>query len=306
MSRVDSGPMLRVGSRGSRLARWQAHQIAAALSAQGVQSVERVVATLGDRETETPLPALGARGVFTDALEAALLGGEIDLAVHSLKDLPVDPTPGLVQAAICRRADPRDALVSASGWTLDTLPPGARVGTCSLRRNAQVRGRRPDLRLLPLRGNVDTRVRLALAGRYDAIVVAAAGLERLGLQAKVTELFDPAVLLPAPGQGALAVQCRESDRRTVEMVAVLDEASVRAETAAERAFLAGLGGGCTAPIAALGKVGEGRVHLRGFVGSADGRRRVEVQGCAEERAAIALGARLADDALHLGAAELLR
>ncbi|MFN2317337.1 MAG: hydroxymethylbilane synthase [Gemmatimonadales bacterium] len=298
---------LRIGTRGSTLARWQTALVRQRLESahRGLICSELVLTTHGDRDVQTPLPVLGGRGVFTDALEHALRGGEIDLAVHSLKDVPVDLTPGLILAAIGCREDPRDALLSAAGWTLDTLPEGAVVGTCSTRRSAQLRAHRPDLRLAPLRGNIDTRVRQVAEGRFAAIVLAAAGIARLGLTELVTQRFEPDQMLPAPGQGALAVQCRADAAATRALLAPLEEPMVRQETDAERAFLAGLGGGCTAPIAALGRARWGALHLNGLVASEDGGLRITVAGSAPPEEAVALGRKLADQALAQGAGALL-
>jgi hydroxymethylbilane synthase len=301
------GRELVVGTRSSTLARLQTHVISTALRrATGIPAPREVLlSTGGDRDQRTPLPALGGRGVFTDALERELLAGTIDCAVHSLKDLPVDPTPGLVLAAIGFREDARDVLVSANGRTLDTLPPGARVGTCSVRRSAQLLALRPDLDLQPLRGNVDTRVQKALAGAYDAIVLAAAGLRRLGLASTIAEALPLDRFLPAPGQGALAVQCRANDGATRVHLSALDDPAVRAATDAERAFLEGLGGGCLAPIAAHGIVAGDSLALDGLVASRDGRQVVRVSRRGPVEQARALGLQLADDALAHGARELL-
>jgi hydroxymethylbilane synthase len=298
---------LRIGTRASALARWQTALVRQHLESahRGLVCSELVLTTQGDRDLQTPLPVLGGRGVFTDALEHALREGEIDLAVHSLKDVPVDLTPGLILAAIGCREDPRDALLSAAGWTLETLPEGAVVGTCSTRRSAQMRAHRPDLHLVPLRGNIDTRVRQVAEGRFAAIVLAAAGIGRLGLTELVTQRFEPDQMLPAPGQGALAVQCRADDVATLALLAPLEEPAVRQETDAERAFLSGLGGGCTAPIAALGRVSAVRIHLKGLVASEDGRQRIVVTGTAPPNDAVALGRKLADQALAQGAGALL-
>lgn len=298
---------LRMGTRASALARWQTALVRQRLEAahRGLVCSELVLTTQGDRDVQTPLPVLGGRGVFTDALEHALREGEIDLAVHSLKDVPVDLTPGLILAAIGCREDPRDALLSAAGWTLETLPEGALVGTCSTRRSAQLRAHRPDLRLAPLRGNIDTRVRQVADGRFGAIVLAAAGIARLGLTELVTQRFEPDQMLPAPGQGALAVQCRADDAATLALLAPLEEPAVRQETDAERAFLSGLGGGCTAPIAALGRVSAAELSLTGLVASEDGRQRIVVTGTAPPHDAVALGRKLADQALAQGAGALL-
>lgn len=298
---------LRLGTRASALALWQTRFVRHRLESchPGLQADEVVFRTQGDRDGTTPLPVMGGRGVFTDALEQALQDRRIDLAVHSLKDVPVEPTPGLVLAAICLRADPRDAVLSGSGWTLATLPEGAVIGTCSLRRSAQVLAIRPDLQLAPLRGNVDTRVRHASEGKYAAIILAAAGVRRLGLTRLITEYLAPDLMLPAPGQGALAIQCRADDARTLSLVAALEETAVRQETDAERAFLAGLGGGCTAPIAALGRVDAGVLHLRGLVASEDGGQVVRVEAAGVPSNASALGRSLAEEALRRGAGALL-
>jgi hydroxymethylbilane synthase len=302
---------LRLGTRASALARWQTATIAAALRSAhpGLACEEITIATEGDRDGRTPLPELGGKGVFTEALEQALRAGEIDLAVHSLKDVPVDDTPGLTLAALCRRADPRDVVVARERWKLDTLPRGAVVGTCSTRRMAQLLAHRPDLSLTALRGNVDTRVRKALDGEYDAIVIAAAGVTRLGLGEAISQYLPLDLVLPAPGQGALVVQCRRDDTGTLAVVRGLDEPAVRAATEAERGFLEGLGGGCAAPIAAHATVeGDGVaavVALQGLVASLDGRTIVRVGGTGGPADARQLGLRLAADARLRGADELL-
>lgn len=299
--------VLRLGTRASALARWQTQTVRERLEALDAElSCEEIVfRTQGDRDAATPLPAMGGQGVFTDALEHALLADEIDVAVHSLKDVPVDLTAGLTLAAIGLREDPRDALLSARGWTLATLPQGAVVGTCSLRRSAQLLALRPDLHLAPLRGNVDTRIRQVTAGRFDAIILAAAGVKRLGLTSQVSEILDPAVMLPAPGQGALAIQTRGGDERALGLVRQLEDTAARQETDAERAFLKGLGGGCTAPVAALARAEGGTLRLRGLVASVDGRERVAVEGSAPLREGAALGHALAKEALARGAGALL-
>jgi hydroxymethylbilane synthase len=299
--------VLRLGTRASALARWQTALIGRRLEAahRGLVCREQILTTWGDRDVSTPLPALGGRGVFTDALEHALCRGEIDLAVHSLKDVPVDLTAGLILAAIGCREDPRDALLSAAGWTLTTLPKGSVVGTCSARRSAQLRALRPDLNLVPLRGNIDTRVGQVATGRFDAIILAAAGVARLGLTELVTQRLEPDQMLPAPGQGALAVQCRVADAATRALLAPLEDPMARQETDAERAFLSGLGGGCTAPIAALGRIEPTGLRLSGLVASDDGRQCIVVTGTAPPHEAVALGWRLADQALAQGAGKLL-
>jgi hydroxymethylbilane synthase len=255
---------------------------------------------------------MSRKGVFTEELESALRSGGIDVAVHSLKDLPIDDTPDLTLGAICERDDAHDVLVSRERWRLATLPRGARVGTCSLRRTAQVLAARPDLNLLPLRGNVDTRVRKALNGEYDAIVLAAAGLLRLGLGEHISETLPFEVMLPAPGQAALAVQCRAADVDVLNLLAAIDHAPTRAAVTAERSFLAALGGGCSAPVAAYAAfshpadarsgVEEG-LGLAGLVASPDGRRRVRASGYGADP--VALGRALAQQALAQGAGHIL-
>jgi hydroxymethylbilane synthase len=308
---------VQIGTRGSALARLQTEIVAQALRAAwpGVVTASVVITTTGDAVQDKPLTAIGGKGLFTAELEAALRDGSIDLAVHSLKDLPSEPSPGLVLGAILPRDDERDALVSRRGHTLATLPEGAVVGTGSLRRGAQVRALRPDLRIEDLRGNADTRLRKAFDpdGAYDAIVVAAAALARLGRSADAGEFFDPDVLLPAPGQGALAVQCRDEEQSR-RLLAPLHDVATAAATTAERAFLEGLGGGCAVPIAAHGALGDdGLLTLRGRVCALDGGRRVDVEETAlvakgapgAEVQARNLGLSLARRALDLGAGEIL-
>ena len=298
---------IRLGTRASRLARLQTGLVSKALARLDptieFRSVE--ISTEGDRDLRTPLPEIGGKGVFTQELEQALHDGTIDLAVHSLKDVPVEPSVGLTLAAVGMREDPREVWISAKGWTLATLPIGAKVGTCSTRRAAQLLVHRPDLQLAPLRGNVDTRVAKAQAGEFDAIVIAAAGVHRLGLTSAITEYLPLEIMLPAPGQGALAVQCRADDAAVLELLRGLDERNVRAATDAERGFLEGLGGGCAAPIAAFGRADEGRIHLEGLVLSLDGQRQIRLvwEGPATDGRRV--GLRLAAEARAKGAEALL-
>jgi hydroxymethylbilane synthase len=263
--------------------------------------------TSGDRILDKPLPEIGGKGLFTEELDNALRSGEIDLAVHSLKDLPIDDAPGLAIGAICSREDARDVLISRTGRTLGTLPHGARVGTSSLRRSAQLLAARPDLTLLALRGNVDTRIRKAMQGDYDAIVLAAAGVLRLRLGANITEFLPFDVMLPAPGQGAMAVQCRAEDTATRELVTAIDDMASRAAVTTERAFLKGLGGGCSAPVAAYAQSQisnlKSQISIVGLVASTEGRRVIRVSG--EGTDPESLGTELAQQALTQGAGELL-
>lgn len=275
-----------IGTRGSALALWQTNWVAQQLRAHHphIEIVIRTITTKGDTHTDTPLPHIGDKGLFTREIEAALGAGEIHCAVHSLKDLPtqspISNLQSLIIAAITEREDARDVLVSRHNVGLAHLPRGARVGTSSLRRAAQLRAYRPDLRIANLRGNVDTRLRKAETTEYDAIVLAAAGVLRLGYANRITEFLPFEVMLPAPGQGALAVQARLDDALTRALLAPLDHAPTRAATTAERAFLRALGGGCQVPIAAYAEVNGETLHLRGLIVSEDGTRvqRGEVSG----------------------------
>ncbi|HKE92239.1 MAG TPA: hydroxymethylbilane synthase [Gemmatimonadales bacterium] len=298
--------VLRGGTRRSPLARWQTARIRELLRQRGVPSEEVAITTEGDRILDRPLPEIGGKGLFTEALEEALRAGAIDFAVHSLKDLPVEPVPDIIVAAVCLRGDPRDVLVARDGHTLRSLPTGAAVGTSSTRRIAQLRAIRPDLTVLPLRGNVDTRVHKAQRGDYDGIVLAAAGVVRLGLGDTITEVLPLEVMLPAPGQGALAVQCRVEDTVTRELLAALDDLDVRAATDAERGFLAALGGGCSAPVAALAEVGgSATLRLTGLVAASDGSKVIRVTASRPVAEATRLATGLAEQAIHRGARDLL-
>lgn len=296
---------LTIGTRTSQLARWQTQHVAARLRQAwpAVTCALEPFVTQGDRTLERPLPQIGGKGLFTLELEEALRAGRIDLAVHSLKDLPVDDAPGLIVGAILGRADVRDVLVARRGWTLATLPPGAVVGTSSLRRQAQLLHARPDLDVRSIRGNVETRMRKALEGDYAATVLAAAGVTRLGLDDAVTEWLPLEAMLPAPGQGALAVQCRAADAAMRALLAALDQAEVRAAVTAERAFLQALGGGCAVPVAAYATWDAAGGQLRGLVGAVDGRRLIRVQGAGGDP--LQLGRQVAEAALAQGAGELL-
>ena len=296
-----------IGTRASALARWQTGWVADALCRAwpDLHCEQRLISTHGDRTQAAglPLPEIGGKGLFTEELEAALRQGDIDLAVHSLKDLPIDDAPGVTLGAIAARADARDVLIAREGQTLDLLPHGARVGTSSLRRSAQLLAARPDLQLMPLRGNVDTRIEKVLRGDYDAIVLAAAGVLRLGLERHITGYLSPDVMLPAPGQGALAVQCRAEDETILGLLLPLDDGPTWAAVTAERAFLQALGGGCSAPVAAYALTTDGAIRMDGLVASPDGRRVVRVAGQGRDPAG--LGAGLARQALAQGAGDLL-
>lgn len=308
--------IIRLGTRGSELARWQTEYVKARLQEAwpGVQFEIQIISTRGDVVLDTPLPLIGGKGVFTAELESALREGEIDFAVHSLKDLPTESPPGLTVGAAPERASVNDVLISRGGHGLDALPVGASVGTSSRRRAAQLLHRRPDLMLVDIRGNVPTRITKALDpdGLYDALVLARAGLERLNLLDHVSEELALDVMLPAPGQGALAVQCRD-EIDSLALLQPLNHAETWAAVTAERAFLDGLGGGCATPVAAYAHVEGGELRLRGRVIAVDGSRRIEVSGAAafsgqpasDAQAARRLGLELARQALEQGADGLL-
>jgi hydroxymethylbilane synthase len=272
------GPLLRIATRGSALALAQSRIVEAGLRAAwpGLEVVLVGVVTEGDRRRDLSAAQLGGKGVFTAAVQQAVLDGRADVAVHSAKDLPAAQTPGLALAAAPEREDPRDVLVTAAGTAvegdpLDSLPTGSRVGTGSPRRVALLSWLRPDLEVLPLRGNVDTRVGKVIAGELDAVVLAASGLRRLGLAAAGAGFLDPEVFTPAPGQGCLAVEAREDDQRVLTLLAGLTHEPSRTALTGERAFLARLGGSCTLPAGALLTMAGGSLEMRGFVAAQDGK-----------------------------------
>jgi hydroxymethylbilane synthase len=298
----------KLGTRGSALALTQARLVAAALArVQPDVAIEIVtITTKGDVRTDVPLAAIGGSGLFATELENALRAGEIDFAVHSAKDLPSTLAADMALAAFLEREDPRDVVVSRDGAPLRDLPHGARVGTSSPRRACQLRAARPDLTLLDIRGNVDTRLRKLESGDYDAIVLAAAGLRRLGLIARATEHLAPADMLPQVGQGAIAVEIRADDADTRALVATLDHAPTRAAVTAERAFLARLGAGCAAPTAAHATLhDDGTLTVEGMIGHADGHAlRRRLRGPVGQGAA--LGAAVAETLVAEGGDALLR
>jgi hydroxymethylbilane synthase len=296
---------LRIGTRGSRLALWQANYVAARLRAladgRAVELVE--IQTAGDQVRDVPLAQIGGDGVFTKEIQRALLAGTVDVAVHSLKDLPTLPVEGLMLAAVPPRGATADVFISRRHARLDALPTGATVATSSLRRRAQVLWRRPDLRLVDIRGNVETRLRRLTEEGLDALILARAGLERLELAAEITEVLDAAWMLPAVGQGALGLECRAEDRASRALLAQLDDAATHDAVLAERAFLRTLGGGCQVPIGALATAAGDRVQLRGAVLSPDGRERIE--GQKEGKLAEEVGQQLAEELLQRGAKRIL-
>jgi hydroxymethylbilane synthase len=295
---------LRIGTRASLLAQWQANWVAARLREQGV-SVELVnIATSGDQQQSATGPIVGT-GVFTKEIQRELLAGRVDLAVHSLKDLPTEPVPRLVLAAVPERAPVADVLVSERFTSLDALPPGAVVGTGSLRRRAQLLHYCNDLEMRDIRGNVDTRLRKLREGQYDAIVLAQAGLERLGFTRHITQVLPLSVMLSAVGQGALGIETRADDDAAQAALAFLDHATTHAAVFAERAMLAALHGGCMAPIAAWARIESGQLHLSGRVHDPAGTRRLETELYAAVEEAVSLGQRVAQNLLNQGAAELI-
>lgn len=307
--------VIRIGTRRSALSLWQAKHVAGLIQARypAVRVDIQQYKTLSDRNPAAPLRSLGRQGVFTDALEAALQAREIDCAAHSLKDLPVVMPPGLALAAIAQRGDHRDALVSRKPLALSQLPEGARIGTGSLRRRSQLLALRPDLKMRPIRGNVPTRLEKlkAAADQYDAIVLTAAGLDRLGLSAQISETFEESQMLCAAGQGAIAIQCRDEDDWLLFFQPLADWRTALA-TAGERAFLHALDAGCSLPVAAYGHVRAGRLVLQARVTALDGRRQVDVSGSAITTAgptgvnqAEELGVALAQAAREQGADRIL-
>lgn len=295
--------MIHIGSRGSQLALWQSNHIAALLRDQGQEVSIEIIRTTGDRLQAVPFAHVGSKGMFTRELEEALLAGSIDLAVHSLKDLPTELDVPFVIAAVTERVDPRDAFVSVNHASMDALPAGARVGTSSLRRQSQLRARWPALQYVEFRGNVDTRLRKLSEGQVEAAVLAAAGLDRLERAEWVRERFPEDVLCPAPGQGALAIECRASDAATLTLLKTLEHAETRFAVTAERAALAALGGGCQVPIGAYCHRSGDVFKLSGCVSSPDGATVLRAEG--EGNDAAVLGLEVADALLRQGALQLL-
>jgi hydroxymethylbilane synthase len=295
---------LRIGTRGSALALWQSRYVAGLLAnnlpGMTIELVE--ISSLGDRVTDVPLSHVEGTGFFTASIEQALVAGEVDVAVHSYKDLPVDSTPGLVVAAVPQRGPVEDVLCARDGRTLMTLPAGARVGTCSARRTAQLRMMRDDLEIVALRGNVPTRV-ARITDDLDAIVLARAGLVRLSLHDAISEVFGSEQMLPAPAQGAMAIQCRASDRDLILRLSALNHEPTRRAVDAERAMLHALGGGCSVPIGALALVDRGNIHLTS--GAFSLAANPAVRGSQVGADPIEVGQRAADDLVSRGAAAIL-
>jgi len=294
---------LRIGSRGSQLALWQANHVSDLLRARGHEVSIEIVKTTGDKITEVALSKVGTKGMFTKEIEEALAEERIDLAVHSLKDLPTELSAEFSLGAILPREDARDAFVSQNFSSLASLPKNARVGTSSLRREAQLRAMRPDLQVLSLRGNVDTRLRKLQSGEFDAIILAAAGLKRLGREEMLRERLPLDEMCPAAGQGALAIEVRAADSGTTESIAFMDDAASRATTSCERALLNGLGGGCQVPIGAHAEFSGDQLVLTAVVASPDGTRVLRERQM--DREAKKLGESVAHQLLGKGAQDIL-
>jgi hydroxymethylbilane synthase len=297
---------LRIGTRGSLLAKWQAEFVRKQLfQATGVEAEIVIIKTVGDKMQQAPLTQIGGKGVFIKELEEALLDESIDLAVHSVKDVPTDTPSRLSFPAVCRRDDVRDCLVSANGAALANLRQGARVGTSSLRRQAQLHHIRPDLDIRELRGNVDTRLRKVESGEYEAILLAKAGLDRLGLSQRITEILSPDLCMPAVGQGAIAVETRLKDTEAADVLAKLDDAETRTAIIAERALLGALHGGCQVPIGAWARLERGELLLEACVCSVDGVQYVKQRATAPPEQAAQLGEHMARLLMEAGAQSIL-
>ena len=295
--------ILRIGTRGSMLAKWQAESVRKKLfAATGMEAEIVIIKTSGDKMPQAPLTQIGGKGIFIKELEEALLEESIDLAVHSVKDVPTDIPSRLVFPAVCRRDDVRDCLV---GSMLANLRHGARVGTSSLRRQAQLKHLRPDLDLRDLRGNVDTRLRKVESGEYEAVMVAKAGLDRLGLSQRISEVLSPEVCMPAVGQGAIAVECRLKDTEAGNLLAPLDDAETRTAIIAERALLAALQGGCQVPLGAWARIERGELLLDACVCSVDGVQYVKQRATSPPEQAAQLGEHMAQVLIEAGAQSIL-
>ena len=292
-------------TRPSKLARWQTNHVIKSLQSANpeLECEEVVIVTKGDKILDKPLPEIGGKGLFTFELEEKLLAGEVDVAVHSLKDLPVDDSTGLTVGSIPARVDPRDVLVSTKAITLDEIPAGAIIGTSSLRRQSQILRKRPDLLVKSIRGNVDTRIRKVEEGKFDVAVMAGAGLTRLGLEKHIAYWLGFSDMLPAPGQGALGIQCRSDDKETLQILNSINDPDTHKSVTAERVFLQALGGGCSIPVGAFAEIKDGDIYLQGLVASVDGSRIIEVSAIGKDP--LRIGEELAEHAISQGAKEIL-
>jgi len=297
-----------VGTRGSRLALLQAEEITGKLRERfsAFEFTVKVISTKGDRITDRSLAAIGGKGLFVKEIEDALLKGEIDIAVHSMKDMPAELPEGLKIASITKRLDPHDALISRGNQRLSELPAGAMIGTSSLRRKSQILNFRPDLTAVDLRGNLDTRLRKLADGNFDAIVAAAAGLERMNLKGAITEIIPFEICLPAAGQGALCIETRSGDAQTCELAGTLNDEETNVTVTAERSMLKKLQGGCQVPIGAYGRVEKGKLVLDGLVAGVDGKKVIRGNIAGSPEKAEELGIKLAESLIERGADEILK
>jgi len=303
-------PRFRIGSRGSQLALWQANHISALLRARGHDVEIEIIHTTGDKITDVPLAMVGTKGglgkgIFTKEIEEALAAGRVDLAVHSLKDLPTELPPGFEIAAITERQDPRDAFCSRKYARIEDLPRGAHVGTSSLRRQAQLKAVRSDLDIHPLRGNVDTRLRKLEQGEYDAIILASAGLKRLGKTELIKQIISAEIMCPAAGQGALGIEIREGDSGTRQHLEFLNDPAARAATTCERALLNSLGGGCQVPIGAFAEIRNGKLRLEAIVADPDGSKLLRESREGNINDPVTLGNAVGETLLRRGGDEIL-
>ncbi len=305
MSPISNSRTMVIGSRGSSLALWQANWVRQRLAALGCEARIEIIKTTGDKLPEAPLAASGTKGVFIKEIEEALLEGRVDLAVHSMKDLPVEQPEGLLIAAVPEREDARDVLISKNWSKLSDLPRGARLGTGSLRRSSQIRALRPDLEIVPVRGNVDTRLKKLDRGDYQAIVLAAAGLLRLGFGERIGQRFSESEMCPAVGQGALAIEAHRNSRDALSIAGALNHEATQLAVRAERTVLRALGGGCKLPLAAHARVEDDKLHLRGVVASPDGLHVIRAESSGPFENPEALGSSVAEDLIRQGAHALL-
>ncbi|MEH6606632.1 MAG: hydroxymethylbilane synthase [Pseudomonadales bacterium] len=298
---------LRIATRKSPLAMWQAETVRDALEAAhpGLKVELLAMSTRGDKILDTPLAKIGGKGLFVKELEHAMLEGRADLAVHSMKDVPMDFPAGLMLGPICQREDPRDAFVSNHYNSLDELPLGARVGTCSLRRQCQLKAARPDLKILDLRGNVNSRLAKLDNGDFDAIILACAGLIRLGFSDRISQSIPALTSLPAAGQGAMGIELRDNDPHTASLLSVMHHPATEICVSAERAMNKALNGGCQVPIAAYATLDVGELHLRGLVGEPDGSLVLTAEIRGQQSESIQMGQRLAEDLMAQGAGAIL-
>lgn len=296
-----------IGTRGSKLALWQANYVAHRITEQhpGIEVELKHIVTTGDKILDVPLAKIGGKGLFTKELESSMLDGEIDIAVHSLKDMPTELPSGLTLAVITEREDMRDALISPQYGTLANLPVGAKVGTSSLRRRAQLLNNRPDLNMVDLRGNLDTRLKKLATEELDAIVLASAGLKRLGWEDRITELLSPEICLPAVGQGALAIEARQDDKEVLSIIKFLNDPDTAIATAAERSFLNELEGGCQVPIGVYGRVENSELIVDAIILAVDGTMALKDRSWGSPAAAEHIGRELAQRMYVSGGRQIL-